>query len=76
MKKPILFQAAFQDGTWGTITRGPEGVGTVQKQYFNRKYTYDYMGDNVRYCKYNDKKRCIICGKCFPRMDNIEKDNK
>ncbi len=76
MKKPILFQAAFLDGTWGTITRGPEGSGAVQKQYFNRKYTYDYMGDNVRYCKYNDKKRCIICGKCFPRMDNVEKNDK
>jgi hypothetical protein len=23
------------------------------------------MGDNVRFCKYNDKKRCNICGACF-----------
>ncbi len=76
LKKPILFQAAFQDGTWGTITRGKENQGTVQKSYFSRKYTYDYMGDNVRYCKYNDKKRCLICGKCFPRMDDIEKNEE
>ena len=31
------------------------------------------MGDNVRRCKFNEDKVCIVCGKCFPRMDDIEK---
>ena len=74
MKKPLLFQAAFQDGVWGTITRSVPPEGTAQKAYFNRRYTYDYMGDNVRRCKFNENKVCIVCGKCFPRMDDIEKD--
>ena len=27
------------------------------------------MGDNVRYCRYNDKKRCNICGACFGNIE-------
>lgn len=27
------------------------------------------MGDNVRFCKYNEQKRCNICGACFPAQD-------
>ena len=65
MKKPILFQAAFLHGTWGTITRSE---AKTEKNYFSRKYTYDYMGDNVRFCKFNDQKRCNICGACFPEQ--------
>ena len=34
------------------------------------------MGDNVRRCKFNDEKVCIVCGKCFPRQDNVEKDEE
>ena len=76
MKKPLLFQAAFQDGVWGTITRSAAPEGVKQKAYFSRKYSYDYMGDNVRRCKFNDEKVCIVCGKCFPRQDNVEKDEE
>ena len=71
-RPPLLFQAAFQDGVWGTITRSLPAEGAQQKQYFSRKYTYDYMGDNVRRCKFNEEKPCIVCGKCFPRQENIE----
>ncbi len=66
MNKPIMFQAAFLHGTWGTITRSN---ATIEKDYFSRKYAYDYMGDNVRFCKFNDKKRCNICGACFPQQE-------
>jgi len=76
MKKPLLFQAAFQDGVWGTITRSEAPESAKKKTYFSRKYVYDYMGDNVRRCKFNEDKVCIICGKCFPRMDGIEKADK
>ena len=69
MKKPILFQAAFLHGTWGTITRSE---AKSDKNWFSRKYTYDYMGDNVRFCKFNDQKRCNICGACFPEQEIIE----
>jgi hypothetical protein len=68
--KPLMFQAAFMHGTWGTITRSAES--TSKKDYFSRKYTYEYMGDNVRFCKFNDKKRCNICGACFPKQANME----
>lgn len=68
MKKPLLFQAAFLHGTWGTITRAAAAPGE-DKGYFDRKYTYSYMGDNVRFCRYNDKKRCNICGACFPNVE-------
>ena len=73
MNKPLIFQAAFLSGTWGTITRS-EASEASKKSYFDRKYTYDYMGDNVRFCKFNDKKRCNICGACFPKMDEIDFD--
>ena len=68
MKKPLLFQAAFMHGTWGTITRSPALPGE-DKGFFSRKYTYSYMGDNVRFCRFNDKKRCNICGACFPSAE-------
>lgn len=69
VNKPLIFQAAFMSGTWGTITRSE---AASEKTYFSRKYTYDYMGDNVRFCKFNEKKRCNICGACFPKQDNLE----
>ena len=43
------------------------------KGFFSRKWAYDYMGDNVRFCRYDDKKRCNICGKCF-RKPEIKED--
>ncbi len=73
MKKPLIFQAAFMSGTWGTIVRGNAGE-SAKKDFFSRKYTYEYMGDNVRFCKFNEKKRCNICGACFPKMDEIDFD--
>ncbi|MBQ1333294.1 MAG: hypothetical protein IIY36_10205 [Lachnospiraceae bacterium] len=63
MKKPLLFQAAFMHGTWGTMVRTESKAD--DREWFSRKYTYLYMGDNVRFCKFNDKKRCNICGACF-----------
>ena len=75
MKRPILFQAAFQDGVWGTITRSAAPEDGKKKSYFSRKYTYDYMGDNVRRCKFNEDKVCIICGKCFPKFDELMKED-
>jgi hypothetical protein len=66
MNKPVMFQAAFMSGTWGTITRSAEAS---KKAFFNRKYTYEYTGDNVRFCKFDEKKRCNICGACFPKFE-------
>ena len=73
MKKPLIFQAAFLSGTWGTINRAPDSEpgADSDKSYFSRKHTYTYMGDNVRMCKFNDKKRCNICGECFPKQDGL-----
>ena len=75
MNKPIIFQAAFLDGTWGTIVRLDEEEKTeeelkeIDSRPFGRTRTYEYMGDNVRFCKYNVKKRCNICGECFPPQE-------
>jgi hypothetical protein len=54
--KPLMFQAAFMDGVWGTIERHDKDGGG---------YIYSYMGDNVRFCVYDAKKTCNMCGKCF-----------
>jgi hypothetical protein len=72
MKKPLIFQAAFMSGTWGTINKVPDSVKLVDADGKNprfREIGYMYNGDNVRMCKYNPRKRCNICGKCFPRME-------
>ncbi|MBQ9881511.1 MAG: hypothetical protein IJM42_02745, partial [Synergistes sp.] len=63
MKKPVLFQAAFMSGTWGTIVER-EG-SNPGNSFFQSSKTYVYMGDNVRFCRFDPKKRCNICGKCF-----------
>jgi hypothetical protein len=80
MNKPLVFQAAFLSGTWGTITQAADDKQpdippeVLAKMPFARMHTYNYMGDNVRFCKYNDKKRCNICGACFPAPeDYLEK---
>ena len=54
--KPIMFQAAFMSGVWGTIERHMDGEGNP---------SYKYMGDNVRFCKFDSSKTCNLCGKCF-----------
>jgi hypothetical protein len=75
MAKPFLFQAAFLSGTWGTITRRPEREETDsghEKMYFSRSWEYDYMGDNTRFCKFDEGKRCNICGACFPPVEIFE----
>jgi hypothetical protein len=75
MNKPLVFQAAFLSGTWGTITQKPDDPSSaipdevLAKMPFSRMRNYGYMGDNVRFCKYNTKKRCNICGACFPKPE-------
>lgn len=73
MNKPLIFQAAFLNGTWGTIVR-KKNTAQEASPFFNREYVYEYMGDNVRFCKFNKQKRCNICGACFPKMDEIDFD--
>jgi len=75
VKKPLIFQAAFLSGTWGTINQAKDTAVTgvsqeeLDKRPFARRKTYTYMGDNVRFCKYNEKKRCNICGACFRKPE-------
>ncbi|MCQ2406658.1 MAG: hypothetical protein MJ067_05540 [Oscillospiraceae bacterium] len=72
MKKPLVFQAAFLHGTWGTII---ESKGESKSQFLGTK-TYEYMGDNVRFCRFNPKKRCNICGACFPKPGEYKKEEE
>ncbi|MDR1589881.1 MAG: hypothetical protein LBS51_06775 [Oscillospiraceae bacterium] len=58
--KPIMFQAAFMSGVWGTIERHTGADG---------KASYSYMGDNVRFCVYDSKKTCNFCGACFKKTE-------
>jgi hypothetical protein len=73
MKKPVMFQAAFMSGTWGTIVSRPAEPGKGGNGFFQADKTYVYMGDNVRFCRFDKTKRCNICGKCFRMMMNPEK---
>jgi len=61
--KPIMFQAAFMSGVWGTI----EGL----KDEDGKPY-YKYMGDNVRFCVFDPKKTCNLCGKCFRKEEETK----
>jgi len=76
MNKPLIFQAAFLSGTWGTITRAKADntpgaqPNEADDRPFARTFTYNYIGDNVRYCKYDEGKRCNVCGKCFKRLSS------
>ena len=63
MKKPLLFQAAFQAGCWGTIYR-------VKDENGDSKYIYN--GDNVRFCRVRPGERCTICGDCMPKIPSAE----
>jgi len=55
MNKPLIFQAAWQAGCWGTISRAKLESGEL---------IYTYSGDNVRFCRFKPGQRCTICGKC------------
>ncbi len=75
MNKPILFQAAWLNGTWGTIVQAKEEELTEEQKAeraarpFARTRTYNYMGDDIRKCKYDERKRCNICGACFRKPE-------
>lgn len=70
MKKPVMFQAAIMTGTWGTINRMAKSTGEdaweLKNLPFSRTNRYEYMGDDVRLCKFDESRRCIICGACEP----------
>ena len=76
MNKPLMFQAAFLSGTWGTITQAPDVAAPQDEQSSSKRrkrpqaHTYNYMGDNVRLCVFNDKKRCNICGQCYRKPED------
>jgi len=56
IRKPLMFQTAYLDGTWSKILRRAKPDGT---------YEYLYEGDNVRFCKERPGEFCTVCGKCF-----------
>ena len=62
MTKPILFQAAFLAGCWGTVYRIKDQKGNP---------VYAYTGDNVRFCKVRPGEKCTICGKCMPQVPTL-----
>ncbi len=67
-KKPVLFQAAFLAGTWGTIIRNPDPehmTERIKAKYYSREHSYCYIGDDVRPCKLDSSKRCNVCGRCW-----------
>ena len=81
MNKPILFHVGFLSGTWGTINIAPEEKKAeaesedIDKRPFSRARTYTYMGDNIRFCKFDQTRRCIICGACFPKPEEYLKED-
>jgi len=73
VKKPLIFQAAFLSGTWGTINKSKE-LKPPAGSLFGNEAIYTYNGDNVRMCRFNKQKRCNICGKCFPKPEEYIKE--
>ena len=53
--KPLMFQAAYMSGVWGTIERHMDD---------ENKPVYKFMGDNFRFCKLDSTKTCNFCSKC------------
>ena len=73
MNKPVLFQAAYTAPYWGVIQLGEDRNYDVNdKNPHHRKKVYEYMGNDTRMCRFNEKQPCNICGKCF---GNIEKED-
>jgi hypothetical protein len=81
VKKPLIFQAAFLSGTWGTIYAKPEEetskLSSEKSDYmpFSNTREYNYIGDDVRFCKHDKDRRCNICGACFPAPDEYLEGN-
>ena len=70
MKKPVLFQAAYTAGNWGVIYQAADrNPDEVTGAAHIRKKVYEYMGNDTRYCIYDDQKRCNICGVCFRKPE-------
>jgi len=75
MNKPVLFQAAYLSGTWGTIVQAKDSPQEAEdSRPFARTKTYNYMGDDVRRCKKDERKRCSICGDCFRKPEEYLKE--
>ena len=60
IRRPIIFQAAYLDGTWAKIVRRIKPDGT---------WEYLYEGDNIRMCVERPGKYCTVCGKCYQDTD-------
>lgn len=59
--KPILFQAAYMDGTCGRVTRQTDAEGNHQ---------FIYGGpETVKGCRLEPEKKCTYCGKCFKLLN-------
>ncbi len=64
--KPILFQAAYLNGTCGRVTRHVDDEGKVQFIYGGPEITHG--------CRLEAGKKCSYCGKCFSLQNEGKKD--
>lgn len=67
IRKPIMFQATYLNGTWSKVLRRKKEDGT---------YEYYYEGDNLRKCRLEPEKWCNICGKCFTGFNETSYSEK
>ena len=57
IRKPILWQAIYLNGTWSRVRRRKKEDG---------EYEYLFDADNLRKCRLHpERKRCVFCGECF-----------
>ncbi|NLV50776.1 MAG: hypothetical protein GXY20_08825 [Clostridiales bacterium] len=70
--KPILFQAAYLDGTCGRVSRIDDEEGSAK---------FVYMGNEInsrRSCRLEPGKKCTMCGKCtrLAYEEQLKKESK
>lgn len=63
IRKPMMFQATYLDGTWSRIGRRVKEDGS---------YEYVYDADNIRICKMDKSRLCTMCGRCMGGKANVD----
>jgi len=56
VNKPILWQAVYQNGTWGKTLARTREDGTR---------LFEFMGDGIQRCRKNPDVMCSYCGRCY-----------
>jgi hypothetical protein len=59
VNKPLLWQAVYQNGTWGK---------TLARKRPDGSKFFEFMGDGISVCVRNPEVKCTYCGRCFKML--------